>query len=210
MPYLINMDDDVENFLTSAKQYLRDLVAPFNKIFRATLKEDASVFWDSKGVDNSDAAVWSARAYGDDHSLTKTLRGDAPWIAELIKRRNAMEHPGGRCGTLILENYRLAGPTFAMPSWRRDSAGTKGNSSLLLPDLDHYLIAMLELGEEIVAQGVKIRPVHEHLDVYEIPADKRDRSNPKRFKVGLDTFLSEKLAEASTRLDRSSNVASEG
>ncbi len=195
IPFIIGLQDEVETFLTSAKQYLRDLVAPMNVIYRSNLKHDAAVFWDKAGK-SSAAEKWAAANIGADVGLVKILRDDADWIGELIKRRNAMEHPGDRSGTLVIENYRFTGPTVAPPQWRRDVEGREGDRSPILQDLDTYLVNLLEFGEEIVAHGVKARPLHEHLELYQIPEERRDPKNPARFQVGLDAFLMERLRQA--------------
>lgn len=201
IPYLINLQDEVENFLMVAKQYLRDIVAPINKIYRENLNEDSSIFWDKKGL-ASKAEAWAECKYGAGHRLTQMFRADATWIAELVKRRNAMEHPGGHSGSLILQNYRVVGPTIASPRWRRDVNGQHGQSSLILPDLELALTRLLEFGEEIVAQCVLTRPIHEHFTIYEIPPEKRSPDNPARFKVGPDAFLLERLAEAEGAMEK--------
>ncbi|MBY5327189.1 hypothetical protein [Rhizobium leguminosarum] len=205
IPYLINLQDEVENFLTVAKQYLRDIVAPINKLYRANLNEDSSIFWDKGGLD-SKAAAWAERNYGFEHRLTQMFLTDATWIAELVKRRNAMEHPGGKSGSLILQNYRVVGPTIASPGWRRDVNGQQGQSSLILPDLELALTRLLEFGEDIVAQCVLTRPIHEHFTIYETPPERRSPGNPARFKVGPDAFLLKSLAEAESAKEKPKEI----
>jgi hypothetical protein len=195
IPFVIGLQDEVETFLTSAKQFLRDLVGPFNTIYRANLKNDAAVFWDKAGGASA-AEKWATAHFGTDNSLALLLREDAFWIGELIKRRNAREHPGDLSGTLVIENYRFVGPAVSAPSWRRDTKLGDGERSPVLPDLERHLIALLEFGEELIAQAVKLRPAHNHLEVYEIPEDKRDQKNPARFRVSLDAILLKSLAEA--------------
>lgn len=185
IPYVIDLQVNAESFLLAAKQYLRDLVKALNLLFGASLPVEARVFWDKTGAGNSEIVKWAVAEFGKDHSITKMFADDDGWIAELVKKRNAVEHPGDKNGTLVIENFKLKGGRVVAPSWYRDGSKNPTPSDIFC-DLHAMRENMLTLGEDIVAVSVEQKGLSKILRVAEIPVEKRDPKTPKRLQLILN------------------------
>ncbi len=184
IPFVIDLQMNAESFLLASKPYIRDLVKAINLLFGAKLPVDAKVFWDKTGAGNSDIVKWATAEFGKDHPITKMFADDDGWIAEMIKKRNAVEHPEDKNGTLVIENYRFKNGRVLPPSWYRD--GSKNpNPSDIFADIATMRENMLTLGEDIVALALDHKGLSKVLRIVEIPVEKRDPKVPKRLQIGL-------------------------
>jgi uncharacterized protein (DUF433 family) len=106
VPHVIGLQGIAEGFLYEAKNFLRDLLNLFRIVYSCKLTE-ASAFTNLKGDDDSELVSWAVSTFGPDHDLTKLLRTEQEWVAEPIRMRNAVEHPGGVSGKLTLGNIQV-------------------------------------------------------------------------------------------------------
>lgn len=184
IPYVINLEMEAESFLLVAKQYLRDLVKALNLLLNANLAVDAKVWWESKGSGTTEVVKWATKTFGDQHPDTKMFAEEQVWVSELVKKRNAVEHPGGKSGTLIIENFKATKEGIVAPSWRREGSANPKPTDIF-QDIRVNLNNMLTLAEDIVViavhQEIRGRPIR----IAEIPAEQRDRTMPVRLKVVL-------------------------
>ncbi|MDX0622435.1 hypothetical protein GOD54_21275 [Sinorhizobium medicae] len=194
IPHVINLDMEAESFLLVAKQYIRDLVKAINLLLKATLKINSAEFWDPTGAESS-VVKWAKRTYGNQHPTTQMFSEEDKWISELVKKRNAVEHPGGLSGTLVVENYKHTSQGIVPPSWRRD--GSANAPSDIFCDLRTYLENMLTLGEDIVAKAFEHSDVPKIFKIAEIPVERRSKDAPRRLMV----VLSEDAIAAAKRSD---------
>src|SRR3984893_9676365 len=104
-PFVISLQDELETFLFEAKLFLRDTLNVINVFFGTTFNE-ASAF---RGKEDSKSKLVSCgeRTLGPDHPFVKMLSREEYWISDIIKLRNAVEHPGGHSGTLVIENFKM-------------------------------------------------------------------------------------------------------
>jgi hypothetical protein len=182
VPHLIGLRGEVETFLYEAKNFLRDLLAIINPFFDTTF-DDASAFYDAAGKDRGRIVVWATEACGDSDHFTAMLSSEQKWIEELIRKRNAVEHPGGRSGTLHIENFTpLTEGRFLLPRWHRDQSEALG----LFPDLETYLDNLLTLAEDMLVSCIHHRTQHSIIQFVEIPPDDRDTACPMRLTVQID------------------------
>ena len=104
------------------------------------------------------------------------------WAGELIYKRNAVEHPGGRAGTLYVENIALSPDgRFILPRWHRDENEPFG----LFPDLETYLDNMLTLAEDLLVSCIHHNMRHEIIQFVEIPIVERNPECPVRLTVQI-------------------------
>jgi hypothetical protein len=89
VPHVIDLQATAENFLYEAKNFLRDLLELFRVAYDCDLK-DASDFTNFDDSGNSKVADWSAGAFGDDDDLTKLLKTEQKWIAQVIQSRRLL------------------------------------------------------------------------------------------------------------------------
>jgi hypothetical protein len=118
--------------------------------------------------------------------------------------RNAVEHPGGLSGTLMLNNIRIdqnQPNSYIPPTWAR----TGRPNSNIVKDMDGTLDNVLTLAEDLLVGVVMDKSKSKQIiTVYEIPSD-RDPNCPIRLRVGLSPQLEKQLAA-----QQSSSVKNEG
>ena len=125
---------------------------------------------------------WASEKFGEDDPFTRMLVTEHEWIEEVIRRRNAVEHPGGHSGTLYIQNFtRLEDGRYVTPTWNRDDGEPKG----LYPDIEVILDNLLTLAEELLVSCNVHRSKHKIIQYAEIPEDKRNPECPKRLIVQL-------------------------
>jgi hypothetical protein len=184
LPHLIGLNEDAEAYLNTGKQYLRDLTLLVNALFDASLAREASVFWDAKSAIEPPAAAWGRQAYGAEFG--DWIADQASWIGELCKKRNAIEHPGGKSGSVTFANFqRLQGNVFLPPSWQRAGPGIQNIQTDLQGDLRVFTESLLLFSEELVAYAAKLRPIFPQIEIQEIGEADRNAAAPVRLKVGI-------------------------
>lgn len=191
IPTVIGLVGIAESFLYASKNYLRDLLRLFQILYECHLK-DASDFADLKGLGDSALVKWSDSKFGADDSITVLLRTEQEWTGKFIRMRNAIEHPGGKSGTLFIQNIR-AHPTevrgLIPPSWGLEPT----QQSDILRDMRVGLDNFLTLAEELLADAVLRDPILPNLRLYERPVKDRDPSCPVRLFVGLTPEFAAKV-----------------
>lgn len=181
LPYVVGLNEETELFLVSAKSYVRELVNLLNVIFKADLEVNSAVFWDPNGQNQGKVVQWALSEYGEKHPFTKMLLQEDQWIAELIKKRNASEHPGGKSGTLVIENFRQHKDGFIDPSWRREGKSEFPESSLYA-DIETIMHNMLTIAEEVFIHGLTMFNRFPFVVFLEIPEKDRDPEAPIRYR----------------------------
>src|SRR5690606_9601225 len=113
-PYLIRLEQRVEQFLYCAKSALRDLA----KIF--------SIFFDVKFSEARYDKIhtWAAEKFGTDSEIAKLIKQDHDsWIKRIVMMINAVEDPGGYSGHLhihifeLISDPQLKQPNIIEPTW---------------------------------------------------------------------------------------------
>ena len=190
VPHIIGLQKIAEGFLYDAKNYLRDLLAFFRILYDCKLNE-ASAFADLRGKGESEIVKWAASKFGNDHELTRLLRSEDAWCAELIRKRNAVEHPGEKSGSLTVENIRRSPDPdrYIPPTWIR----TGSEESSILKDMDTCLDNMLTLAEDLLAFAVLDKSKFKQIAIRQIPVEDRDPKCPVRLRVGLSPEFSAKI-----------------
>jgi hypothetical protein len=191
IPHVVGLQVEVEGFLYEVKNYLRDFLGFFRICFGCSLK-NASDLYDPKGNGDSNLVTWAATYFGADHSLTRLLRTEQPWVEQLIRMRNAVEHPGGHSGTLTIFNVRaLKDGRLIPPSWSRGPE----HESDILSDMATTLDNMLTLAEDVLVECAMHTTPFPAIAFYEIPETDRDKKCPKRLKVGLKPEITAAIAQ---------------
>ncbi|MCK1367797.1 hypothetical protein [Bradyrhizobium sp. 62] len=185
IPHVAGLVGIAESFLYASKNYLRDLLRLFEILYSCHLK-DASTFADLKGKGDSDLVKWSTATFGADDQITVLLRTEQEWTAKFIRMRNAVEHPGGYSGNLIIHNI-VVHPTepgmLIPPAWELGES----QHSDILNDMTVGLDNLLTLAEDLLADAVVRKAPFRNLRICQRPADERDPSCPVRLYVGMNT-----------------------
>jgi hypothetical protein len=183
VPHVLRLEGIAEAFLYEAKNYLRDLVGVFQILYKCPLK-DASAFADMKDEGQSKLLKWAIRTFGAAHDLSKMLAAEQQWVTEVVRKRNAVEHPGEQSGKLAIKNIELV-PThpgqYLPPRWGR----TGCLDSSIMKDMDCILDNLLTLAEDLLVHVIKQSPVSNVIAFYEITPSERDPSCPTRLRMSL-------------------------
>jgi len=179
-PHLIGLENEVETILYEQKNFLRDLLHVVNIFFDAEFDE-ASAFYDAKSGGDGKLTKWAKETFGGDDPFSEMLEYEQVWIGEVIRKRNAVEHPGGKSGTLHIVNFEQAPDgRFIMPVWYRDDMQPTG----IFPDLEVLLDNLLTLAEDVLVSCIVHKGKHGNMIAFgEIPEQERDKECPKRIRV---------------------------
>jgi hypothetical protein len=182
VPHVIDLQGSVESFLYEAKNYLRDLLQLFAILYGSTLK-DGSDFTDLRGRGQSNLVEWATLTFGDQHHLTQLLVTEQEWTSKLVRSRNAVEHPGGKSGSLTIQNIRAHPtlPKFIPPTWQL----TGHTESDIVTDMSVGVDNCLTLAEDLLVHAIIEKPIFKGIEFYQIPEDKRDATCPIRIRTTL-------------------------
>jgi len=179
LPSILNLNGRVETFLYNSKSALRDFIKIFNVIFNANLKKETKYDLVYK---------WAKGKFGEDDNLTKVLKQNYDlWIQQIVKMRNAVEHPGGYSGHLQIHNFRItqtinSEPLIVEPSWHlNDDPATP-----IIVDMTTLIHNLLTFCEETLILCLEKLDNKLPVRVVEIPENKRRPECPVRFRVTMD------------------------
>ena len=181
-PFLISLESNVENFLYEGKNILRDLTVIVNQFFETSFAKGAADFSLKGAKNNGRILKWAQVFFGPNDVLTKALISDQPWIQELIDKRNAVEHPDGYSGKLVIQNFEIspAGELFS-PVWYR--AGQAPSS--ILVDIEAFYHNLFTFSEELAVIAIQKNVFNPSIVIVEIPEAQRDPACPIRFRGDL-------------------------
>jgi hypothetical protein len=148
VPQIARLEEECQDFLYGAKNFVRDVLQVVNHLYGTDFKE-ASELYRAKGTQS--LVKFAKKAFGIHDSKTKFLKGAVPSIEELISMRNAVEHPDGLSGKLIIENIALAADkTMDEPTWHREQDGKAVyEPSSIRADMETCISNLLHLGEGV-------------------------------------------------------------
>lgn len=176
-PSVMDLRYMCESFLYEAKSTLRDILGIFDIFYNKKFSE----------AHYNKAYEWAKEKFGVDDVLTKMLKNDHDtWIKEIVFKRNAVEHPGGRSGYINIDDIKLIGkedpPYFESPKWYRNN----DKASPILVDMAVFIENTLELCEDLLVILLEKLPKGDlSLIIVEIPPEQRDADCPVRLKVSL-------------------------
>lgn len=179
-PYLIDLNGEVESFLYETKNVLRDLTKIINEFFGTSFNA-ASNFCDLSAKGRSKITKWAEDRFGAGDALTKMLKADEMWIAEAVKKRNAVEHPGEQSGTLYIKNFQSMNGRLVSPYWYRNQHPPTD----ILEDIQAYYHNLLTFAEEIAVSGIEKNLSQKIICFVEIPENERNPESPIRFRADL-------------------------
>lgn len=190
LPYVAELRGEVEAFLYEVKNYLRDLLGLFQTCVDCELK-NASDLYNAKGEGDSAVVKWANEKYEADHRLSNLLRTEQPWVEQVIRARNAVDHPGGKSGTLVIHNVRACAEGWVPPCWSRDGQP----ESDILTDMSTLMHNMLTLAEDLLIECIVHTTPHPAITFYEVPEAERDPKSPIRIRVGLKPWVAAAIDE---------------
>lgn len=175
IPTIIDLNHKCEDFLYQSKSALRDLCKLFNIFFDESFEE----------ARYDKIYEWAKGKFGENDNLTILLKGDHDsWIRKIISMRNAIEHPGGRSGSLNIKNIETSsGNMFSVPTWKLNE---QAEGSILL-DMNTFINYMLEFCEDLLIVILeKKNDRFTQITFIEIPKEERDPKCPIRITLGIN------------------------
>jgi hypothetical protein len=171
-----------------------------NCLYGSTFKEASEFFRAKKG--SQSLIDFAEKKFGADDGKTKMLKEAVPSIEQLISMRNAVEHPNGISGRLVIANFMLdPDRKISEPTWHREEAGTiVSKPSSIRADVETYIHNLLTLGEDVFVSWAS-----DHLQAPAmmclalIPEDKRNPICPIKWTVTASQHLAELLAKAESK-----------
>ncbi len=130
------------------------------------------------------------------------LKEAAPPIEELTSMRNAVEHPEGYSGKLVVANFTLgADRRIDEPTWHREKdRKAAGEPSSIRADMETSIHNLLTLGEDVfVSWSSDHLQVPDMMRVAFIPQDKRNPLCPIKWTVTASQRLEDLLAKAENK-----------
>jgi hypothetical protein len=200
VPQIARLEDECHNFLYEGKNFIRDLLQVVNHLYGTTF-EEASEF--SRAKKGSQSLVdFAEKTFGADDGKTKMLKEAVPSIEELISMRNAVEHPYGFSGKLVVANFTLcADRKVDEPTWHREKDGkAAGEPSSIRADMETYINNLLTLGEDVfVSWASDHLKIPDMMRVAFIPENERNPICPIKWTVTASEHLEKLLAKASKK-----------
>ena len=95
-----------------------------------------------------------------------------------MRKRNAVEHPGGYSGKLIVTNFEVGTNGIVFPTWTRDIVNKHEE---MLDDISKTFMTLLIFSEEIIARCIE-KNLAVALHIRAIPDEEQDETIPIRLK----------------------------
>lgn len=175
LPQIIGLKEKAETFLYQSKSTLRDFAQIFNILFNTTFDE----------CRYDKISTWSENELGADADLSRLLTQDQEWIKQVVKMRNAVEHPGGYSGHLHIHNCQLAQnqneekTTLVPPTWHLNEDGP----SSITKDMQTNILNILAFTEDVLVVALENFKNNFPILIAEIPETERDPKFPKRLRA---------------------------
>jgi hypothetical protein len=184
-PHILRLEEECRTFLYEIKNYIRDLLKVFNLLYGTNFKE-ASEFSRPKKKGGESLVEFASKSFGADDSRTKFFKDAVDWVEYSIDHRNAVEHPEGYSGQLVVQNItRHPDGKVAEPVWLRVKDGVSLDTpSPICADMHLAIHHFLHLGEVVFVSWAA-----EHLRfpglmrVALIPEENRNAKCPINFEV---------------------------
>jgi hypothetical protein len=196
IPQIERLEADCHNLLYEAKNYIRDLLYVVNKLYGTSFSEASEFSKARKG--GKSLIEFATETYGPDDARTKMLVEAVPWVEEAIAMRNAVEHPDGYSGRLVIENFRRdPDQKLSEPVWHRVKDGKNATEpSSIRADFATFIHNLLTLGEDVLVSWANENlESPEMMEIAIIPEERRDPKNPAKYTVGPGPKLREALAK---------------
>jgi hypothetical protein len=151
--------------------------------------QEAREFSRPKKKGGESLVKFASESFGADDSRTKFFKEAVGWVEYSIDHRNAVEHPGGYSGELVIQNItRDADGKAAEPVWFRVKDDVPLDTpSPICADMDLAIHQFLHLGEVVlVSWAAKHLLFPGLMRVAPIPEENRNAKCPISFEVTVD------------------------
>jgi hypothetical protein len=200
VPQIARLKEECHSFLYEAKNFIRDLLKVVNHLYGTTFEEASEFLRAKKG--SQSLVEFAEKTFGADDAKTMMLKEAVPLIEQLISMRNAVQHPDGYSGKLVITNFTLGSDRkIDEPTWHREKDGNAtGEPSSILADMETYLHNLLTLGEDVFVSWASDHfLVPDMMRVAFIPEDKRNPLCPIKWTVTASERLIDLIAKGESK-----------
>jgi hypothetical protein len=202
VPQIARLEPECHNFLYEAKNFIRDLLQVVNHLYGTTFEEASEFSRAAKKKGSQSLVEFAEKTFGPGDGKTKMLKEAVPTVEALISMRNAVEHPDGYSGKLVITNFELElgadGKHLDEPGWHREKDGKAVDKpTAIRADMETCIHNLLTLGEDVfVSWASDHLKVPDLMRVACIPEDRRNPDRPVKWTVTLNQRLQHSLAKA--------------
>jgi hypothetical protein len=186
LPQVMQLEEECRNYLYEAKNFLRDLLKVFNLLFGTSFEEASE--WTMGKKQKPSVVAFAEANFKSQPDHIRYLQQLPRCIETFVKMRNAVEHPGGYNGDLVIRNFRLeADGTLVAPDWRRDKDGqTEYGPVSIVEDMRVGVHNLLTLAEDVLVMwAVDHAAMPGMMGISVIPEGNRNPACPIKYKMGL-------------------------
>jgi hypothetical protein len=124
LPQVMQRDEECHNYLYEAKNFLRDLLQVFNLLFGTSFEEASE--WIVAKKPRPSVIAYAEANFQNQPDHIRYLQQLPACIDPYIRMRNAVEHPKGFSGDLVIRNFRFEPDgSLVPPDWRRDNRSSR-------------------------------------------------------------------------------------
>jgi hypothetical protein len=186
LPQVMQLDEECRNFLYEAKNFLRDLLQVFNLLFGTSFVEASE--WTMAKKPRPSVIAHAEANFQAQPDHIRYLQQLPRCIEGFVKMRNAVEHPGGHNGNLVIRNFRFEPDgRLAAPDWQRDKDGqTEYGPVSIVKDMQVGVENLLLLAEDVLVMwAVDHAAIPGMMEMSVIPEGERNAACPIKYKMGL-------------------------
>lgn len=186
LPQVMQLEEECRNYLYEAKNFLRDLLKIFNLLFGTTFEDGSE--WTIAKKPRPSVIAYAEASFQRQPNHIRYLKQLPACTEPLVKMRNAIEHPGGYNGDLVIRNFRFEPDgSLAAPDWRRDKGGqTEYGPISIVEDMRVGVHNLLALAEDVLVMwAVDNAAMPGMMEISVIPEDERNPACPIKYKMDL-------------------------
>jgi hypothetical protein len=186
LPQVMQLEEECRNYLYEVTNFLRDLLQVFNLLF-GTRFEEASE-WTIPRKPRPSVVGYAEATFQKQPDHIRYLQQLPACIEPFIRMRNAVAHPGGLNGNLVVQNFHFKPDgTLAPPDWRRDKDGNAEYGPIpIVKDMRIGVGNLLILAEDVLVMwAVDHAAMPGVMEMSVIPEDARNPACPIKYKMSL-------------------------
>lgn len=186
LPQVMQLEEECRNYLYEAKNFLRDLLKVFNLLFGTSFQDGSE--WTTAKKSSSSTIEYAEANFQNRPDHIRYLKQLPACTEPFVRMRNAVEHPGGHNGDLVIRNFRFEPDGILVaPDWRRDKGGTTEYGPILIvDDMRIGVHNLLTLAEDILVMwAIDHAAAPGLMKINTIPESNRNPGCPVKYKMGI-------------------------
>jgi hypothetical protein len=186
LPQVMQLEEECRNYLYEAKNLLRDLLRVFNLLFGTIFEEGSE--WTIARKPRPSVVAYAEANFQKQPDHIRYLQQLPACIEPFVRMRNAVEHPGGHNGDLVIRNFRFERDgTLAAPDWRRDKdSQTEYGPISITEEMRIGVDNLLILAEDILVMwAVDHSALPGAIEMSVVAEGERNPACPIKYKMGL-------------------------